>query len=506
MINRGWAVALDPLPAAVRLGEEGRKGWMNERAEIHRWNSPGGWGYARFELNPGQEYKLVITDLRSAASASRFAEPHPVVDAPDERFDASLQAQIAQLLMGLVADGSRPGDPMSYPFAWLRDEAYVAVALARSGQLTAANALSRQLAENDFFGGFGAEADAPGLAIWALTEVAKQRDDLRYDQWLWPHVRRKVELIFAMLSADRPIRKPLTTPVIPLYTKPLPSADPDVTLVADRARDGLIMGRVDDARLPLYVSAVSYRGLMDAADLADLLDESASARNWRARAAELKKAWMNAARAQDFGDALASAHMIWPAAGLASAPPELTARLELGWSEYMRDNYWQPARRNALKLAAAHQWLLLGRGDRAWTALTGFWEHSELPGLYVWNTESSRENSFNAWKNVRGWLKGQDLVAPSYRVAAEMLLLQLDMLARVDETAAKPTLVIGAGIPASWLDNDLRAEDLLTPLGRVDWTWDRRELNVRIHKSRASVRLGDAFSSHTPVKITYIGS
>jgi len=198
--------------------------------------------------------------------------------------------------------------------------------------------------------------------------------------------------------------------------------------------------------------------------------------------------------------------MIWPAAGLANASPELTAHLEGGWSEYTRDNYWQPARRNALQVAEAHQWLLLGRGERAWTTLTSFWEHSELPGLYVWKTESSRENSFNAWTPVRGWLEGQDSVAPSYEVAAEMLLLQLDMLARVDETAARPTLVIGAGIPASWLDGDLRAEDLFTPLGRVDWTWDRHELNVRVHRSRASVRLGDAFAPNTPVKITYIDS
>ena len=51
------------------------------------------------------------------------------LDLPDGRFATSMHSQISHLLMGIVHDGARPGDPTSYPFPWLRDEAYVVVAL-----------------------------------------------------------------------------------------------------------------------------------------------------------------------------------------------------------------------------------------------------------------------------------------------------------------------------------------------------------------------------------------
>jgi hypothetical protein len=66
---------------------------------------------------------------------------------------------------------TRPGDPTHYPQSWLRDGAYVVAALARSGRNDAALALVDEFDQRDFFGGYGPEADAPGLALWALAEV-----------------------------------------------------------------------------------------------------------------------------------------------------------------------------------------------------------------------------------------------------------------------------------------------------------------------------------------------
>jgi hypothetical protein len=395
---------------------------------------------------------------------------------------------------------------MSYPFPWLRDEAYVVVALARSGHLATAKQLSKRLAESDFFGGFGAEADGPGLAIWALTDVARQLNDRTYDEWLWPHIRRKAELIIAMLSTDRPIHKQVATPVIPLYTKPLPSADPDVTLVADPPRNGLIMGRINDSRAPLYVSAVSYRGLIDAAALADRIDLPASAREWRGRASELRQAWLKMLDKNPSGDGLTNAHMLWPTWIASPDSPGAMTSLEASWADYTHNSFWQFARRSALKVAEAHEWLLLGRGDRAWATLAAFWDHQETPGLYNWSIDSSRENTFNLWKRVRGWLKGQEWVTPFYTTAAEILLLQLDMLAYHDETAGEPTIVIGAGVQPSWLDREMRAQGISTPLGQVDWTWNRRQMHVKIHGGHAHVRLGPTFAPNTPLQVEYVGS
>ena len=53
---------------------------------------------------------------------------------PPEFADA-LRAQIVTLQTGLVGDETRPGDPLNYPLPWLRDGAYVVVALARAGRL-----------------------------------------------------------------------------------------------------------------------------------------------------------------------------------------------------------------------------------------------------------------------------------------------------------------------------------------------------------------------------------
>jgi len=506
LINDRWTVTVEPKPAVIHLGEEGKKGWLSERLEMKHWNSENGWGYAKIELGEKLDYNLLITDSNDAAVAGEDIAEYASglrMNLPDDRFAASANAQIAHLMMGLVGQEARPGDPMSYPFAWLRDEAYITVALGRSGQSTAAKRLSKHLAENDFFGGFGAEADQPGLAIWALTDLALQLKQPQYDRWLWPHIRRKAELILEMLAADRPIHKPLRTPVIPLYTKPLPSGDPDITLVSERARDGLIIGRIDNSRPVLYVNAVSYLGLMDAALMADRLGESASAQQWRARATELKQAWSRIFDQKPPDERFALAYSLWPAWMANPKTPNFSSGLEASWANYAQDNFWQPARSNAFKPAEARQWLVLGRGDRAWTTLSAFWHHQESPGLYHWRSEAGPENTFNGWKNVRGWLEGQDAVVPSYKMAAEILLLQLDMLAYDDKSAAEPTLVIGAGIPPSWLGQPLSVRNLSTRIGLVNWTWDGRSMRVTISGSRPRVRLGSAWAPATPLRVEY---
>jgi hypothetical protein len=507
-VNHRWTVTTDPKPAGVYLGTEGQEGWMTGRPDVRTWADEQGWGYAKIELAGDQQYHLLIhdsnqapitnTELAGSASALK-------VDLPDDRFAACLRAQAAHLMMGLVDREARPADPMSYPFPWLRDEAYIMVALARAGEVASAKQLAQQLAEHDFFGGYGAEADAPGLAVWALTELATQIKDPVYDRWLWPHVQRKAETILAMLSKEYSIHKSLTTPVIPLYTKPLPSADPDVTLVSEPSRDGLIRGRIDNERPVLYVSAISHLGLMKAASLADRVDQPVLAKEWRVRADQVKQAW-NLNLGKIPFEAFTYSHSMWPAWAANPKSVQLLSVLDAYWAEYTRNGFWQVARRSALKAAEAHEWLFLGREDRAWTVLTAFWDHQESSGLYTWRTESTPENTFEHWKNVRGWLKGQEAVTPYYTASAEILLLQLDMLAYSDPAASEPTLVIGGGIQPWWLKRRMQVRGISTVFGSVDWSWDGRELNVRIRGDHVSVRPGPAFKQNVPVHVEYIGS
>ena len=71
-------------------------------------------------------------------------------------------------MMGLLDRRTPPGEPTNYPLAWQRDGAAVIQGLARAGRLDVARQLVTYFAENDFFGGFGAEGtrQARGCECW----------------------------------------------------------------------------------------------------------------------------------------------------------------------------------------------------------------------------------------------------------------------------------------------------------------------------------------------------
>ena len=506
LINDRWTVTLTPPPLAAHVGEEGSNGWMTASSSQGQWKGNNGWGYARLELSNGRNWELVVEDTRvDSKSVPSLKFPSVTsalqLDLPDPRFATSLNAQVAHLMMGLVGRETRPGDPTHYPLAWARHEAYIVAALARAGQLDTARELSTHLAENDFFGGFGPEADAPGLAIWALEEVAVRLNQQSYDQWLWPHVRRKADFILNMLSTEQPIHRSSTGPVIPAY-----QSDARLSLVVEPARKGLIFGKVERFVRPLFVTAVSYRGLLDAAMLAERLNYSSDAERWRARAKDLKKAWAGA-----FKETASSEPWIFSiwATGVWDSDPETFARgLQARWDQRhdTQGEFRQPPLRTQVNVAEAHQWLLFGREDRVWTTLNWFWNHQASPGLYTWWEDregKTGKTAFRRWEQTRGWVN-RPHITPQYHTAAEMLLLQLDMLAYVDETAGTPTVVIGAGIPAAWLNKSMKVQHVSTRLAQVGWNWDGRQMHVTIRGCRCKVRLGPAFPSNTALRVEYL--
>jgi hypothetical protein len=139
-----------------------------------------------------------------------------------------------------------------------------------------------------------------------------------------------------------------------------------------------------------------------------------------------------------------------------------------------------------------------------WDTLRWFWEHQASPGLYTWWEDEGEGNTFYLWNKVRGWVQPRH-VTPHYWTAAEMLLLQLDMLAYVDESTDKPSLVIGAGIPVRWLDQPLRVEGLVTPYGIVNWEWNDGSMNITLNRatSEIPVRLDNIFPIDTRVQVEY---
>jgi hypothetical protein len=280
---------------------------------------------------------------------------------------------------------------------------------------------------------------------------------------------------------------------------------PDLSLVAEAARDGLIIGKMDGQRPLLYVNAVSYRGLLDAAALADRVNEPADAKRWRAIAAEMQQAWTTAFRPPESDNE--RSYIIWSTWVWRSDPAALLRGLQQRWAT-RRDaqgGFRQIPLWTYFDIAEAHLWLLLGRQDRAWATLHWFWDHQASPGLYTW-WEGKGEESFRHWEHVRGWVSPPH-ITPHYWTAAEMLLLQLDMLAYVDEAAIEPTLIIGPGVLPAWLDRPMRVRGLSTRIGEVDWAWDGRRMHVKIHGNRCAtckVRLGAAFPPGTPLHVGHI--
>ena len=496
LIDQRWAIACKPEPASVQLGHEGNPGWTTEKTGATNWLGNDGWGYVRLEL-PGTNTWAVTIDGPSAMPGPLpFFRTKSMVDVslPEPRFAACMNAQTAQLMMGLVGNQTRRCDPMNSPVAWTGSGAYTVVALARAGHLPLAQQLVRSLAENDFQGGFGPEADAPALALWAMNEVALRVADPRFDSWLWPHVLRKSKWIMQMRVTLDPIYLPPTSAVVPQYAR-----HRDLNLLCDPAANDLINGRVDWQRPLLYVNAVNYLGLTNSAEIAVRVRDYDAAAWFILNAGQIKQAWSSGFRTAVSPNDRAFTCGLWPAWVVTDVPSYLQA-MDTRWNQ----SHTAQGERKAnpthswYTAAEAHQWLDLGRPDRAEDTLRWLWEHDASPGLFTWTEGSGEVDTYHRWDQVRGWAN-PPYVSPQYQTAAEILLLQLDMLAGVELFQGNPVLVIGTGIVPEWLNQPMHARSVSTRIGLVDWSWQDGKMFVAIRGRRIPVRLGPAFPARTPL-------
>ena len=500
LINDRWSIQPTATPIKVHLGSES-PGWMIRPSTSRQWQDNRGWGYARLELTPGDTWSIDLIDSAPALQpdpASPKLLSNLALELPDPQFVESINAQVAHLLMGLVGNRTRPGDPLSYPLPSLREGAYQMVALARAGQLDTAKQLSMYFAETDFLNGIQSQADVPALGIWAVATVAEQVNQPEYDRLLWPHVQRKAELISEMLSTNRP-----GYPVVEAVRTPF-SEHPDF-LELD-----LVAGKMDNApgliSLDPTASIMSYRALLDAATLADRVKQPDAAQRWRSQAQQLQSAWRKAFEPVFAQNPATYASSLWPSWIAAVDRPALTQGLQQRWN-YDATGSLRQSVTPTLSLAETHQWLFLGQGDRVWTTLRWWWQHQASPGLYTWWGDNAKSGdvpkSFSRWERYRGWVNPPH-ITPHYGAAAEMLLLQLDMLTYLDRSASEPTIVIGAGIPKEWLGRSMSVKGLQIGGNTVSWTWDGKQMNVQLRGKQMAVRLGSTFSPGTGVNIALL--
>jgi hypothetical protein len=506
-VGDDWSVGPVTRQQLVYLGSEDSGDWKRPpanalgNASVTSARNATGWAVARVAMGNAP---FVLSFRRLHEAPAPAVLPHllwPVVlQGADPGFAASLQAQIMTLGMGLVGQEARPGEPLNYPLDWLRDGAYVTVALARAGEHEIATRLALAAAPKDFFGGFGAEADSPGLGIWMLAETAAIVRDPAFDRAIWPHIERKVRLIQRMLQPNQSFTSDFTGPIVPKYRNRT-----DLRTVTTGLRHGLIDGRMDLHSPLFYVNAASYVGLADAARVAERLGKTDLAKDWQRTAADLRRTWnvtfVDPALSSEAESDRTAISGLWPSAVAEKSSFEkmMNRRWESQaalWGDPGYVPQW-----TYFAVAEAHQWLRLDRPDRAWAILDHLWSRQRFPDLYVLWEGDKEENSFGRWGPMRGWVSPPNVV-PHYWSAAEMLLLQLAMLAEVRGEGPAQELVIGAGVPPQWLSRDLSFKGIGTPAGIVDWTWNGADVSVTLSApSSLPVRLGRSFPASARIEI-----
>lgn len=380
---------------------------------------------------------------------------------PDARFASAFQCQLSHLYMFTV-DTSVRISPISYPIWWLRDGAYVLNALNKGGLHEFCAASCREVAHRDAFGGFGSEGDGPSQGIWILSEHYLLTRDLDFLREVFPHIRRKAELLFRMRRTTEPVRK-FTEFVIPKCM-----LAPDSDLMCLPARDGLIVGRMDH-HFPVYwINGFAYLAMKRAALCARALSLDDS--EYEKEADEIRKSMMEAAP-DSFGENDRDTNSaFWPCGWATAGDALITRRYDEVWkSRRCPDGVHHPVEDwTYFEAGQAHNDVLRGEREKAWVSIEWFLTHQTAPGLYTY-PEGVDGNTALLWPRTRGW-DDVKCVTPHGWTAAELFLLLRDCLIREDGEA----LVIGSGVPESWQSEDFAVENMPTYLGPVSFFYDHK--------------------------------
>lgn len=479
MINHRWNMTVSPMQSSVTIGNEETGDLQKAIPYVQSVENEAGWAFGRL-LFTQPAFTVNITDTKpqyKSFLSHGKAAPQFELNVPDKDFEKSLQAQIANLMMGYIGRQTGPGEPVNYPLAWERDGAYSLVAMAKSGNLQTARELSTYFAENDFFGGFGAEGDAPGSAINALTEVAFLLNNESYYNWVWPHIKRKLAIIDEMMNAKDNVYKNYIGPVAPHLANDLKRRQ----LICRKTEDGLIIGTMDLHFPALYITAISYRGLVQASRLATHFKETALAMQCLQKAARLKEGWTaNFGKNSKYDNERNFMISIWPS-WMTNKENKLFEQ-KISDAHKAEWNGTAPKERplwTYFTVAEAHQWLYMDRPEVTWNTLRYFWNNQCSPGLYTYWEGNGEENTFRQWENYRGWLEPK-YVTPHYWTASEMALLQMDMLVYVNEAKGDYEIVVGAGVPPEWLNKSMWVKGFKTKAGTVSWEYKNKTLNVTV--------------------------
>lgn len=447
------------------------------------------WSKLRW-LKPPQAGLTV--DQAQQAFLDKWAKLSTIkLEIPDARFTDAFYAQLAHLFMFTVYDQPRIS-PISYPLWWLRDGVYAVNALNKGGYHEFAERVIRSVAHRDAFGGFGAEGDGPSESIWMLTEHYLLSGSLDYLREMYPHIERKADLLIQMRHTDVPIlgHTEIRTPQMML------NPESDVMCVA--ADDGLITGRMDGHFPILWINAFAYLALRRAALSAELVGADGS--RFAAEADDLQATLVRRAPELFGKNDRDTNSAFWPTGWASRDNKDVLAGFDHYWDTvrcpngvYTREPEW-----TYFEAGQAHNNLILGRTERALLTIEHFLNEQVAPGLYTYHEGIGDENSSLQWQRTRGWDQIA-FVTPHGWTAAEFFLLLRDCIAREEND----TLILGSGVPQSWLDKPFGVQNLPTYFGKLSYSYDpaAKKLTVEVERQPAN-GVQATFPAEIDLKVT----
>ena len=468
--DAAFASDFDAGDAVVRLATPPAAG----RAEDGAGLASGAWLY-RMRLAPGEsrEFGLIAPldgDLPAdtvpldliAAQAEVAAGWHQRLDtvgftvpANGQRTVQSLRTALANMLISRRGPRLQPGT-RSYARAWIRDGAMIGEALLRMGRGDVASDFVRWYAPFQFEDGKvpccvddrGAdpvpENDSHGELLFAIAEAYRYTSDRALLETTWPNTIKAVAYMDQLRASER--------------------------TDANRARNPAFYGM-----MPASISHEGYsakamhsywddfwalRGYKDAVQIAQWLGHDKQAAAFIASrdqfAADLRASLAHATTAKhlDFIPGSAELGDFDPTSTtIALAPADAADVLPPGLLQHGFDRYWRESQSRA-------------DGTRAWKDYTPY--ETRTIGTFVRLGQPDRAKAmldfFLAGQQPVGWNQWAEVVSSTPRkpffvgdlphawVASDYVRSVLDMFAYVRERDA--SIVIGAGIPLDWLDDE----------------------------------------------------
>jgi len=402
------------------------------------------------------------------------------IKTPDARFTNAIYSQITHLYMFTVHNLPRISS-ISYPLWWLRDGSYAVTALDKAGLHEMSRDACLYVKDKTCFGGFGSEADGPGQMIWIMSEHYLLTKDESFLREMWPTIEKCADFIEKMITATGPV-KTFTEHMTPYLVM-----EPNMDIPCIASKDGLIMGRMDNHFALIWVNLFSWFGLTRSAICASALGLDEEAKKYQALADKLSSAIERKSK-EVFGENDRDVNIAyWPSGWAKRDDAFINSKFDEFWNtvrcpdgKHSPEPLW-----TYFEAGQAHNNLLRGRRDLSWVSIEHFLTNHTAPGLYSYHEGECDENSSLQWQRLRGWDEIR-YVTPHGWTAAELFHLLRDCLIREEDEG----LVIGSGIPESWLSSDFSVKNIPTYFGKASFCYSPKDktLTVKTEDPKTNVR------------------